>query len=261
MKWLWTAVISTAVLSPAWSRQQAPAKPGASEKSAVEPSPQLEGTDLVAELNHGIKVKKARVGDLVKASLTQDVVLHGRIAVPRGSKLIGHVTETKILTRDAQESRLGVIFDKVIFKTGQEVSFKAVVRALAPPVRLNVLDRADQMYTAGAGGMMGTTRSPSPLSPGATGRTGPANNTVGMGPADSSRTKQSAPSGPASSGGNPDPKGDLLSGGSRGVFGLPGLQLGAESGSELGAIISSTSRNVKLDDRTQIVIQVRAVAR
>lgn len=260
MKWLWTAMISAAVLSPAWSLQQAPAQPSMSEKSAAEPEPQLGDTDLVAELSHSLAAKKAKVGDLVKANLAQDVIVHGKIAVPRGSKLVGRVTEAKALTKIDQESRLGLIFDKVVFKNGQEISVQAVIRALAAPVHLTVLDQQDQTYS-GTGTMIRGTRDRSPF-PGATGLARHANNTAfGMGLANGSRVNPSAPSGPTSPGGHPEAQGGLLSGGSRGIFGLPGLRLGPESGSEPMTVISSASHNVKLDDRTQMVIQIQAVAR
>src|SRR5215469_13979546 len=91
---------------------------------------ELNGTDLVAELNKSVNSKKARLGDPVKATLTQDVLEHGKIVIRRGSKLIGHVTEVKPRSKDDQESRLGLIFDKAMLKGGEEIDFNAVVRAL-----------------------------------------------------------------------------------------------------------------------------------
>src|SRR5215469_7429852 len=70
----------------------------------------LNGTDLVAELNKSINSKKAKLGDPVKATLTQDVISHGKIVIRRGSKLIGHVTAVNARSKEDAESRLSMVF-------------------------------------------------------------------------------------------------------------------------------------------------------
>jgi hypothetical protein len=53
----------------------------------------------------------------------------------------------------------------------------------------------------------------------------------------------------------------LMGGGSRGVFGLPGLRLIAIAGPQPATIISSVRQNVKLESGTQLVIQVNKLVR
>jgi hypothetical protein len=48
----------------------------------------------------------------------------------------------------------------------------------------------------------------------------------------------------------------VMGGGSRGVFGSPGLRLITEKGPEHATVVLSTRRKVKLDSGTQIVIQI-----
>ena len=48
----------------------------------------------------------------------------------------------------------------------------------------------------------------------------------------------------------------VMSAGSRGVFGLPGLKLQTEPAGGHGSVISSLTRNVALEGGTQLLIQV-----
>jgi len=51
------------------------------------------------------------------------------------SKLVGHVTEVQLHTKETSESRLGIVFDKVITKDG-EVPFQSLLLAIRPPSAL-----------------------------------------------------------------------------------------------------------------------------
>lgn len=220
-------------------------------------SPELNGTDLVAELNKSVSSKKAKLGDSVKATLTQDVVEHGKIVIRRGSKLIGHVTEAKPRSKDDQESRLGLVFDKAMLKGGEEIDFNAVVRALAPPVRFGAVDKPDMMGPPPTG-MSNSSNVPQPLSaPGGTGNSSNrassnASTTTGT----SNQASQAAQYASTSYGGTLAPQGGVMGGGSRGIFGIRGLTLGPPAKGQDGSVISSTSQSVKLESGTQMVIQV-----
>jgi hypothetical protein len=92
------------------------------------------GSILYAELSKTVDAKKAKVGDPVNAVLVADVVSHGKIVVRHDSKLIGHVTEVKAHTKETPESRLGIVFDRVITKDG-EVPFQSLLLAIRPAER------------------------------------------------------------------------------------------------------------------------------
>jgi hypothetical protein len=89
------------------------------------------GSILYAELTKTVDAKKAKVGDPVSAVLTADVLAHGKIVVRHDSKLVGHVTEVQLHTKETPESRLGIVFDKAITKTG-EVPFQSLLLAIRP---------------------------------------------------------------------------------------------------------------------------------
>jgi len=225
----------------------------------------LNGTDLVAELSKSVNAKKAKLGDPVKATLTQDVLSHGKVVIRRGSKLVGHVTEVKTRSKDDQESRLGVVFDKAVLKGGGELDFSAVLRALAAPVRVGSVDKPDQMAPPMIGPMVSQSTTAMPVSNGPSGSgsksaaaSGGSANIANQASNQSIRAAEYASA--VSSGLNgSDPGNSLMGGGSRGVFGLPGLKITPAPGGT--SVIRSTHQNIKLDSGTQMVIQVISVAR
>jgi hypothetical protein len=97
-----------------------------------------DGSILYAELSKTVDAKKAKAGDPVSAVLLADVLSHGKIVARRDAKLVGHVTEAQPHSKDTPESRLGIIFDKLIVKGGQEIPFVSVLMALSPAPRLQV---------------------------------------------------------------------------------------------------------------------------
>jgi len=92
------------------------------------------GAILYAELTKTVDAKKAKVGDPVSAVLTADVLAHGKIVIRHDAKLLGHVTEAQIYSKEVTESRLGIVFDKIVTKSG-EVPFQSVLLAIRPGER------------------------------------------------------------------------------------------------------------------------------
>ena len=92
------------------------------------------GSILYAELTKTVDAKKAKVGDPVSAVLVADVLAQGKIVVRHNSKLMGHVTEVQLHTKDTPESRLGIVFDKVITKGGA-APFQSQLLAIRPGER------------------------------------------------------------------------------------------------------------------------------
>ena len=71
------------------------------------------GTQITAELQKTIDVSNAKVGDQVMLKTTQSIRQNGEVVVPKGSNLIGRVTEVTRRTKDNGESRIGLIFDRI----------------------------------------------------------------------------------------------------------------------------------------------------
>ncbi|HXB21344.1 MAG TPA: hypothetical protein VNV88_08185 [Candidatus Solibacter sp.] len=221
------------------------------------------GTTLQAELTKSLDAKKAKPGDEITARLTQDVKSNGQVVVRKGSKLVGHVTEAKARGKEDSESRLGILFDRAVLKDGQEVAFNSVIQAVAAAPNVSSLGDNSGPIGGGApmpqpsGGMQGG---------GMGGAVGAVGSTVGGAASTVGNTAGSV--GTAASGtvnGTVNGAGAAGRGGlgtaSRGVIGLEGLTLNsAASGNAQGSVISSPSRNVKLDSGTQMVLLVSGSA-
>ena len=227
---------------------------------------------ILAEFSEGLNAKKLKPGDKIRAEVTQDVLWHGKIIIPVESKLVGHVTEVKRRGPDDPESRLGVVFDRVLLKHHQEVDFRGVVQALSPPApRRSKVDEPDQMLPPAA--LTLNQNSAGPMGGGISSR-----NSSSGAASTKSMSIATMPAGvPVYTGGNPGDNpgnsvgGDLKHNGSaqrpeakpmsagmpRGVFGIKGLSLSpGPSSSTPGPVILSTVSDVKLENGTQVLLKI-----
>ena len=85
------------------------------------------GTAFNAALSSPIDSKKCKPGDPVNAHSTEAVKSEGKTVIPKGSKLVGHVTQASARGKGESESSLGIVFDKAILKNGQEIPLNAEI--------------------------------------------------------------------------------------------------------------------------------------
>jgi hypothetical protein len=261
----------SSVASPAPSinnnKDQQTTAPPAAQTPSDDVAALSRGTTLIAEFSHAVNARKLKAGDKVKAILTQDLIAKGKIVAPNETRLLGHVTEVKTSTAADPESRLGIVFDKLILKHHHEVAFQAGVQALlAPVVRRSRVDEPDQMMppavvggvsssnTTGRGSS-GSSRAPTS---GATTSAVASLNSIGAIPVVQST--------PGSSPGNRVTAIDLsrinsnklsASTGMRGVYGIRDLSISRDSNpTGAGFVIISKKSNVKLENGTQLILVV-----
>src|SRR5262252_11099208 len=93
-----------------------------SETGPSAPVNHLQGAEMNATLSQAVDARKAKPGDAVSATLTEDVRANGRLLLLRGTMLVGRVTEAQARTRgDAPaDSRLGIEFETAVLRDGQE---------------------------------------------------------------------------------------------------------------------------------------------
>ena len=229
---------------------------------------------MLVELTKGLTAKKLKPGDKVKAEVAQDVVSHGKVIIPVETELIGHVTEVCPHDTANPESRLGIVFDKILLKHFHDINFQAVVQAVAPPApRPSRIDQPSQMLppsmivgardtgTSPIGGMSSASSRRGQASSSSNATMSAASSTTTYQP---SITVKQSPSNQAdgssaqletTSGGSPMSIGMPL-----GVRGLKGLSLStAPSASTPGPVIVSNTNNVKLESGTQILLHVLRV--
>src|SRR5258706_6146978 len=90
------------------------------------------GTAFNAALSSPIDSKKCKPGDPVNAHSTEAVKSEGKTVIPKGSKLVGHVTQASARGKGESESSLGIVFNKAILKDGHEIPLNNVaIQAIA----------------------------------------------------------------------------------------------------------------------------------
>jgi len=94
------------------------------------------GTIILAALSKSLDVKKLSTGALVEGIVFQDLLYKGKVVIPRDAKVIGHVTEATPSTKEHPQSRLGILFDKIVLKDKRELPFQypAMIVGLAAPI-------------------------------------------------------------------------------------------------------------------------------
>jgi hypothetical protein len=213
-----------------------------------------------AALSQPVDAKKNKLGDPVTAKTTEATKSEGKVVIPKGSKLVGHVTECKQRGKEEKESALGMVFDKAILKNGEEIPLNVTLRAIAAAQTAAASSGGGDDLSAGGGAMgsarasgggaLGGVRSTAGAATGAVTNTAANAGGVASGAVNSTVNTAGVVRGAV---GGLNAAGQLTSS-SQGVFGLEGLNLNtAASNSTQGSLITSTSKNVHLDSGTQLL--------
>src|SRR5882672_11492295 len=90
------------------------------------------GSTVQAELTKPVDVRKNKPGDEVVAKTTQDVKSDGHVVLPKGSKIVGRVTQAQARDKGKgqEESQLGMAFDHAILKDGTQVPAAFTIQAI-----------------------------------------------------------------------------------------------------------------------------------
>ena len=217
------------------------------QSQVAESRPLPAGTTIPAMLDKWVDVRKNKVGDEVVAQTTAPVKVDGLVIIPKGSKILGHVTVVKSRTSDDPNSVLGIAFESVVLKKSGELPLRLTIQAVAP-------DRSTNQPIVQ---MKGTTRVDT------TGEMEPLNRPGTMGAnADPNAGMPGRPESPANSAydesGGRTPNGTLTPQ-CHGVLGIEGLSLAIRPNDATKApLIISQTRNVRLDGRTQLLFRITA---
>lgn len=209
------------------------------------------GTLVQAELSKTVDAKKARVGDAVTAKTTNDVAAGANLLLPRGTRIVGHISAVKPSSKESRESSLGIAFDKAVMKGNREVPLHAVVQAAAPPERPASFAGMDQGGgdQGGVSPGMGGAQPRMGASGGAVNAGGSRGQAPAQGPPNADDSGISGSVAPVDTGGRLSPR-------ASGALGLGGITLSTSSDAAHGSVFSSQKGNVRLDSGTQMVLRV-----
>ena len=136
------------------------------------------GTQIAAELQSTLDVKRAKPGDEVVLKTTRSIKQNGQVVVEKGSRLVGHVTEVQQKAKDNADSQIGVLFDRIQNSRGTMMPITATIMSITQ-ARASASHGDDtQIDTNGSSSTRATTSTSSSSSSGG-GLLGGVGNTVG----------------------------------------------------------------------------------
>ena len=226
---------------PTGSSQSVPSsQPQTSTRPWITP-----GSVIPVQLTKTIDAKKIKTGDPVEAKVTQDMKNgNGQLVVPKDTKVIGHVTEAQVRSKE-QKSQVGIAFDHAVLKNGGDEQLPMSIQAIISPTGMN----------SNAGSGASDTSNQPAAAPSGGGTYGNSGGRSGMGggsqPQPSTTSARSdAPNDAQARGQQP------ITGNTQGVVGIPNLKLSTEPNPTQGSLLSSEKNNVKLDSGTVLLLRV-----
>ncbi len=232
--------------------QSPSASSDAASQDSSSASTRANGNQTMAiELSRSLDAKKLKQGDPIKAKITSVFEIGNGRVVPVGSTVQGHITQAVARSKGEAQSSLGISFDNIVLKDGQQLPLKATIQAVgAPPGwainnpgsgdnRIGAPGRPPVMSPGSPGTYPG---SPGPMGGGSpVGGTNPAGG-YPQGPPSRSQTPSGQPDSTNSPGLTPQ---------STGVIGIRYLSL------EPNSLLTSSGKDLKLEAGTEMILRVQ----
>ncbi len=116
-----------------------------------------EMSSVTGELDGKLDSKTARVGDRVVLKTTQKVQTSDGTVIPKGSRLVGHVTAVQAYSKEHGAAQMGIAFDRAELKNGQSIAVHTLIRGVNPSASALDADAMndDAMMGQPMGGSMG----------------------------------------------------------------------------------------------------------
>jgi hypothetical protein len=202
------------------------------------------GSVLPVSLTKTVDAKKAKTGDEVVATVTQDMKNNtGDVIVAKDTKVMGHVTSAQGRSKEQKESQVAIAFDRAVAKDGSEMQMPMSIQAI-------IGSQNDRDSSAGGNGSGASPSAPSGSSPNA-GRTGGGS---GGAPTPPSTGNNDGAADETQAHGKGRPQ---ITAQTEGVVGISDLKLAtATASADQGSTVSSEKNNVKLESGTLMLLRV-----
>ncbi len=219
------------------------------------------------ELEGKLDSKTAKAGDEVVLKTTQKFKTAEGVVVPKGSRLVGHVTDVQAHSKQQAESHMGLEFDRVELRGGQSMAIHSMIESVSPSASAvagaSMADEEALEAPMGGGAVAsGGGRVGGGLVGGATGGAAMATSRVGSGVGSTAGSAVHATSGV---GGEAAGLGRGVSGTANDAgfvgahaTGIQGVMLNGEAAGAASGTLSAANRNIHLDSGTQMVLGIAA---
>jgi hypothetical protein len=136
----------------------APAAGGYGDEAA---SHAWEMSSVTGELEGKLDSKTAKTGDPVVLKTTDKVQTADGTVIPRGSRLMGHLTEVQAYDKEHGSAQIAIAFDRAELKNGQSIAIYTLIRGVNPSASAmaasneNLASRDDMIGAPMGGGRQG----------------------------------------------------------------------------------------------------------
>jgi hypothetical protein len=131
----WTALTSLlfpAIVLTSYAYAQTIAAPESS-RSTMGAENRSPWVAVPADLTTSLDAKSAKLGDPVEARLTAEVRFSNGTVLPKGTRLIGKVTDVQARSKQNKISRLAFGLDHALLRDGSQIGLDATIAGLAGP--------------------------------------------------------------------------------------------------------------------------------
>jgi len=230
------------------------------------------------ELQSKLDAKSAKVGDEVVVKTTQSATTADGTVIPKGSRLVGHVTTVVAHSKESANSQLGIAFDRAELKGGQSLPVHSEIRSLTAPASVATAGTMQSDDSFGNGGMGGGRVSGGAMGGGAMsagllgggGTVGAVGNSAGAVGSSAGGMANSSIHAPGNVAGDVAGNVSGTVQGAGGVAtnaaantqarttGVQGVMLAGDATGTASGMLSASKQNVHLDSGTQMVLGVAA---
>jgi peptidoglycan hydrolase-like protein with peptidoglycan-binding domain len=113
-----------------------------------------DGTVIPLRMDTYLSSDSSRVGDRFTATVSRDVIVDGRVVIPTGSKVEGHVTGVERAERSSKPGSIAVGFDRIIYSNNYSVPIDGSLTTLNEEARRKIegdIDAEDRVSGSGRG--------------------------------------------------------------------------------------------------------------
>jgi hypothetical protein len=156
-----------ATAAPGTQAQQSPAN---AQAAAAQLQP------VTGELEGKLDSKSAKQGDSVIVKTKENVTFPGGSEIPKGSKLVGHVTNVQARGEGKENSQIAIQFDRAETKDGKNLAIESVIKSVSPAGGDSSMNSAPGNYGASPSSPGVPSGSASPSMSGSPGMNGSSSN-------------------------------------------------------------------------------------
>lgn len=111
---------------------------------------------VTGELQGNLDAKSAKPGQPVALKTTRKMRTADGIELPKGTRLLGHVTQVQAHGKGHADSQLGLAFDRAELKGGRTIPIRSMIESIEPrPSAMMADPMAGDGFAGGGGGMVG----------------------------------------------------------------------------------------------------------